>query len=344
MKQTVICGVAARSGGHIIPCLAKIEQERSDTTEVLFFTSHKALDTAISKQFPWVSQQVTLTLDNIPYKKPWMFPLFVWQFTKSFFKSLFIFLQKRPEKIISTGGYLSLPVCFAARCAFIPVELFELNVKPGKASRILAPLAKKLSICFKDTRKYLSRSCTLEPYPLRFSSNQVDPKHKTNALKALNYDEQKTTLFILGGSQGSIFLNTLICTVMQQLDRSKIQVIHQAGHNEIEQLRLFYKQMHIPAQVFAYEQNLVPYYQAADIVICRAGAGTLFETAFFKKTCITIPLEISGNTHQVDNAYAMHSMYPDLFTVLEQKNLIQNPMELATQLLYHLKEPKEKVQ
>ena len=123
---------------------------------------------------------------------------------------------------------------------------------------------------------------------------------------------------------------------MQYLDRTAIQIIHQAGNNEIKQLQLFYKQMHIPAQVFAYEQDLVPYYQAADIIICRSGAGTLFETAFFKKSCITIPLEIPGNSHQIDNAYAIQAMHPDFFTVLEQKEITKNPQALATQLLHHL--------
>lgn len=335
----IICGVAARSGGHIIPCLTKIKQECSDTTEVIFFSSHKEIDAAISKQFPWISEQIILTLDNIPYSKPWLLPLFIWQFTKSFLKSFFIFIKKRPQKVISTGGYLSLPVCFAARCALIPVEVLELNVKPGRASQVLAPFAKKFSICFQDTQKHIRQSCTLEPYPLRFTSDLAEPQHKINALKQLNYDSNKTTLFILGGSQGSIFLNTLICNVIQQLDRSNIQIIHQAGHNEVEQLNLFYKQMHVPARVFAYEQNLVSYYQASDIVICRSGAGTLFETAFFKKPCITIPLEIPGNTHQMDNAYAIHTMHPNLFTVLEQKDLIQNSEKLVTQLLYHLKKP-----
>lgn len=336
MKQTVLCGVAARSGGHIIPCLTKIKQERTDTTHVIFFTTHTALDASISKEFPWISRHIILTLDNIPYKKPWRFPLFIWQFTKSFFKSWFIFLQYKPEKIISTGGYLSLPVCLAARCAFVPVELFELNVQPGKASRVLAPLAKKLSICFKDTQQYFKRSCTLEPYPIRFSSELINPEHKIEALKALEYDTKKKTLFVLGGSQGSLFLNTLICSTIQHIDRSQIQIIHQAGHHEIEQLKLFYEEMRIQAQVFAYKQNLAPYYQAADIVICRAGAGTLFETAFFKKSCITIPLEITGNTHQIDNAYAIQKMYPNLFTVLNQNLLTQNPGELVKELSYLL--------
>jgi UDP-N-acetylglucosamine--N-acetylmuramyl-(pentapeptide) pyrophosphoryl-undecaprenol N-acetylglucosamine transferase len=341
MKSSIICGVAARSGGHIIPCLTRIAQERNQDTDVLFFTTHTSLDATISKQFPWINNHITLTLDNVPYKKPWLFPLFAWQFIKSFFTSLFIFIQKRPQKIISTGGYISLPVCLAARCAFIPIELLELNVKPGKAARFIAPFARNLFTCFKDTQKYFRSSCSLLPYPVRFNLEDKQSNKKAKALASLNYDTTKTTLFILGGSQGSIFLNNAICRTIQLLDRSNLQIIHQAGANEVEQLQLFYKQMHISARVFSYEQQIVQYYQAADIVICRSGAGTLFETAFFQKKCITIPLEIPGNTHQVDNAYAMHNMHPQLFTVLEQKTLSNDATALATQVLYLLQKPTE---
>ncbi|MFT6765320.1 MAG: UDP-N-acetylglucosamine--N-acetylmuramyl-(pentapeptide) pyrophosphoryl-undecaprenol N-acetylglucosamine transferase [Alteromonas naphthalenivorans] len=339
MKKTIICGVAARSGGHIIPCLTRIEQERSKDTDVFFFTTHTELDATISKQFPWIAKHITLNFDNVPYKKPWLLPLFMWQFTRSFFKSLVVFIQNRPQKIVSTGGYISIPVCLAARCLLIPVELLELNVKPGKASRFIAPCAKNLFITFKDTQKYFRRSCSLLPYPVRFAIKDKQTHHKTKALASLDYDPEKITLFILGGSQGSTFLNNLICRTIQFLDRSKLQIIHQSGTNETEHLTTFYEQMHIPAHVFSYEQQITKYYQAADIVICRSGAGTLFETAFFEKQCITIPLEIAGNTHQVDNAYAMHTMHPQLFTVLEQKTIAQDPMLLATQLLYLLNLP-----
>ena len=97
-------------------------------------------------------------------------------------------------------------------------------------------------------------------------------------------------------------------------------------HNE--NLQNFYKTIGINGTVFAYEQNLAPYYQIADLIICRSGAGTLFETLFFKKTCITIPLETTTTDHQLDNAYALQEEYPHLFYVLRQKDLQQDSIKL----------------
>ena len=222
----------------------------------------------------------------------------------------------------------------AAKVLRIPVELFELNVIPGKASRVLAPLSNALFTCFKATEKHFGRSCTLAPYPLRFTPDVIDATHKEKALENLHYDKTKKTLLILGGSQGSTFLNVQLCNTLSVAPPDTFQVIHQTGHAHIKELETFYKQLNIPAQVFAYKQDLIPYYQAADIVICRAGAGTLFETAFFKKQCITIPLEIASTSHQVDNAYAMQENHPQLFKVMRQKELENDSSLLLKSLLY----------
>lgn len=334
MNGPVICGVAARSGGHIIPCLTLIQKERSPNTKVLFFSSNLSLDETIGEQFPWITQRISLHLGNVPFKKPWLFPFFIIQFAHSFFKSLYYLIKWHPTKIVSTGGYLSIPVCIAAKVLRIPVELFELNVIPGKASKVLAPLSRTLFTCFKETQKHFNRSCTLAPYPLRFTSNVVNPNHKQKALETLGYDPSKKTLLILGGSQGSTFLNVQLCNTLSAAPLNTFQVIHQTGHAHIQKLQDFYKQLDIPSHVFAYKQDLTPYYQAADIVICRAGAGTLFETAFFKKKCITIPLEIVSTSHQIDNAYAMQKAHPDYFTVLRQKELESDSSLLLISLLY----------
>ncbi len=332
--MNTIAGVAARSGGHIIPCLTLIQKARNDDTQVLFFTSHTELDSTIGKQFPWITTRVELTLENVPYKRPWRFPLFALQCILSFFKSLYYLARSRPTKLVSTGGYLSLPVCLAAKMLWIPVELFELNAVPGKATRALAPLATTLFTCFETTALTVSKKCTLAPYPLRFDTQEAEPIHKQKACEALHYDSSKKTVLVLGGSQGSTFLNVLLCNTLSAAPYETFQIIHQTGHAHIQGLQEFYKTLNITATVFDYQQNLAPYYQAADIVICRSGAGTLFETAFFKKKCITIPLETATNTHQVDNAYAIQKQYPELFTVIRQKELEDDSTLLLTKLLY----------
>lgn len=332
--MNTIAGVAARSGGHIVPCLTLIQKARTEDTQVLFFTTSTELDTTIGKQFPWITKRIELTLENVPYKKPWRFPLFGLQCTVSFFKSLYYLARYKPAKLVSTGGYLSLPVCLAAKILRIPIELFELNAVPGKATRVLAPLATTLFTCFEITALTFSKKCTLAPYPLRFNLQDTEPIHKQKACIALQYDNTKKTVLVLGGSQGSTFLNVLLCNTLSAAPEKMFQIIHQTGHGHIQELKKFYKTLNMTAIVFDYQQNLTPYYQAADIIICRSGAGTLFETAFFNKKCITIPLETITNTHQVDNANAIKKQYPDLFTVIRQSELEKDSSLLLTTLLY----------
>ena len=228
MKKKVICGVAARSGGHIIPCLTLIEKSKQDhpETTVLFFTSHSDIDTTIGKQFSWITHKITLSLGNIPYRRPWLFIPFFFNLTISFIKSFYYLIKHRPLKVISTGGYLSIPVCIAAKFLLIPIELFELNVIPGKATRFLSPLATELLICFPMTKKYFSHSCRLVPYPLRFKTEDKN-LHQT---LPFTVDQKKKIIFILGGSQGSDFLNTYIVNALKKSKEKNIQIIHQTGY------------------------------------------------------------------------------------------------------------------
>ena len=81
--------------------------------------------------------------------------------------------------------------------------------------------------------------------------------------------------------------------------------------------------LEIPAVVFAYKEDLAPCYGAADIIISRGGAGSLFEALFFNKPCIAIPLETSSTAHQKDNARALSQNYPELFTMLTEQEIKQ---------------------
>ena len=78
----------------------------------------------------------------------------------------------------------------------------------------------------------------------------------------------------------------------------------------------YYQSKNIPALVFTFDQNLAPYYAKADLIICRAGSGQLFEATYFNKRCITIPLEMKNNNHQLYNALAIKAAHPTLFTIV----------------------------
>jgi len=340
-KSNTVCFVAGRSGGHLIPALTLAHKAQTENrqTKILFFSTSTKLDKKITETAQNIDWHVPLTLENVPYKKIYRYPIFFWHFFQSLFIALRQLRKKKPSVVISTGGYIALPVCFAAKMLGIPIELFELNVVPGKTTRFLSPVARTIHLCFEKTKRLLSaQKCKLSNYPNRFSCPTDNQPSREHMLKKIGFSPEKKTVLVLGGSQGSLFINNLIKQwISHEHDlHNTVQVIHQIGTFDDTDWPALYKKMHVGALVFDFCNDLATYYPVADLVICRSGAGSLFETMFFKKQCITIPLETKTNTHQVHNALAMQQLHPTLVTVLRKKELLSNQKLFANTIEHTL--------
>lgn len=330
-----ICFVAGHSGGHIIPCaiLAKQNIEISPKNKVIFFTTNITTDKDILKNYKNIlNQEINLPIKNLP-KNIFYYPKFIIKFTYSFFKSFFELAKLEPTKIVSTGSLVSIPVCLAGKLLSIPIELYELNVEPGKTVSFLAKLIKpKIFICFSKTKEYLPKqNCILVPYPIRFDSKIKNMSQK-EALDNIGFPQNKKTILIIGGSQGSLFINNLIMNFIKKAPDilNQINIIHQTGSIRLAMLAQndrevdwqgFYKQKNISAITFDFNNEMTNFYLAANLIICRAGAGTLAEILFFGKKCITIPLETKTTSHQLLNSQAIQDERPDLFKVIRQKDI-----------------------
>ena len=320
----ILCFVAGKSGGHLLPCITKAEKIlQSDTTsQVYLFSSGSSLDEKIMEKHPAINHYVPAAIDSIPYKQPWLFPVFIFNLGAYFFNSLYKLWNIKPAKIISFGGLNSIPVCLAGKILGIPFELYELNVEPGRAVKFLSYFTDCIYICFEQTAQYFkNKKCVLTPYPVRFTdADRIYDRAKL--LKDCNLSADRKTIVILGGSQGSLFVNQAIKNCLEHDPQlcKKIQIIHQIGIYDQDDYKIFYEQHHIPAVVFAYNEQLQNFYNLADLIICRAGAGTLFEAEFFKKQCIIIPLQTDLNDHQLENAQAMAQMHADRFSVMMQQD------------------------
>lgn len=324
MKKKYICFVAGKSGGHLLPCLTAAKKiiDHDATKEILFFSTKGKLDNQLLQRYPFIQQQCALPLSSLSRKNIISLIRFIITFFYSFFISLWVLYRIKPEKIISMGGAVSLPVCFAGVVLRIPLELLELNAIPGKALEMLAPLASTISCCFKETQKYFSQKCYITSYPLRFT--KADSLPVTVARTHLGLDPHKKTIFIIGGSQGSVFINDCIKKWVEKSScNGEIQVIHQTGSYDTIDWNTFYKDHKIDCFTFSFYHALEYCYSAADLIICRAGAGTLFEVAFFDKPCITIPLETSATTHQLNNARSFNQMYKNI-VVLRQEEIFSS--------------------
>lgn len=307
--------VAGKSGGHIIPALTLARQYSG--RELAMITTDSDLDRSLIAAAP-----VKLAHDTLPLGKRQGYL----QLMRSCLVALKLLRRYRPERVISMGGLVSVPVCLVARLLGIPYELYELNVKPGKAVHFLASGAEKIYGCFAATKQYLPRA-ERASYPLRFQS-----QHKVERAQAchlLGLNPEKKVIMIVGGSQGSHFLNELAQALVGLGD---VQILHQTG----QQVTAGEQVASCSWVTQAYVQDIHLWYSAADVVITRAGAGALHELMFFGKQGLIIPLESASTDHQVDNAHACAAEDPTRWLVVRQHELKENPelfMHKITQLL-----------
>src|ERR1700735_464553 len=136
--KSVVAFVAGRSGGHILPALTLAHNAKHEGKTVLFFSTTHQLDQKIIKGNPDVDQYIPLSLIGFSLTNPFKLLLFMTQLISTCIKALRILRTHKVEEIVSTGGYISIPVCFAARMLKIPICLYELNVIPGRASYTIA--------------------------------------------------------------------------------------------------------------------------------------------------------------------------------------------------------------
>ena len=331
-KNQVICFVAGKSGGHIIPCLTLAQQHRAKYPDanILFFSTNTPLDKKILSGSTIITKHIPLPLSRFTISQVYRYPLVALQALYSLVVSFFYLYQHKPTKLISTGGIVSIPVCCAAFVLRIPIELYELNAVPGKTIKLLSPLSQTILVVFLGAQKHFAHyPCTLTPYPVRYAREDKNIRQDA-ARSMLNLKQNKKTVLILGGSQGSLFLNNMVRQWLEQnpVLHDTIQIIHQIGSHDPINWSEWYKKQSINAMVFSYQQDLAYHYIAADLVVCRAGAGTLFEVQFFNKPCIIIPLSAKTTTHQVDNARAMKNQFPNQFYLFLQDTVKHNPDEL----------------
>ena len=326
MNKNTLCFVAGRSGGHIVPALTHAQEAKRAHKDcsIIFFSTSTALDASIIKASPLIDFHIPLPLPGVP-RNPLKIPLWISAFLGSCFTSLRTLRMHRPIKVVSMGGYISLPVCIAAWMLRIPVELHELNAVPGRATKVLARFATTIVVCFEEAQKYFeTKKCVVAPYPVRFAlENQITTQA---ALAANGFQPGRKMILIIGGSQGSAFINTIIkdWLSLNEYAHSLIQVIHQTGKSTLTDWNKLYQDYDIPAVTFEYCADMHSSYQAADLIICRSGAGSLFEALYFNKPIITIPLQTRTTAHQIDNAQAMAHRYPDLVTIIHEKEIRTN--------------------
>ncbi len=240
-------------------------------------------------------------------------------------QSFFWLFIANPEIILSKGGYGSFPVAVSARILGIPVFLQESDIVAGLASRKTARYAAAVFVSFPKTEGFLARKMILTGNPIR---RELMSGSKEEAAKTFNLKGGRPLILIIGGSQGAQRINDKILDALMELLK-EYELIHLTGQKNADQVA---KESKIAASAealdyyhplgFADERALANAYAAADMIISRAGGGSIFEIAAVKKPSILIPLPESAQNHQLKNAYTYAESGAAL--VMEENNFTRH--------------------
>ena len=228
-----------------------------------------------------------------------------------------ILRQEKPTAVISFGSYLGVAVVIAAWLQRIPVFLHEQTVVAGKANLISARFARQIFLTWEQSKSYFPPHKSLVVgLPLR--SSILKPS-KTNK------KQSKPTILVLGGKQGSHFINQLIFQLLPDL-ASSFNLIHQTGTSSVTndyQKALELKQSlslsHYHPYGYIDENTIGQFLHQADLVISRSGAHTTYELAYLAKPCILIPFEYTHKKEQLQNARILEKT--GQAAILRQQNL-----------------------
>jgi UDP-N-acetylglucosamine--N-acetylmuramyl-(pentapeptide) pyrophosphoryl-undecaprenol N-acetylglucosamine transferase len=236
-------------------------------------------------------------------------------------------LRIYPDVIVSKGGYASVPPLIAARILRIPVVIHESDSKPGRGSLFAARFAKKIAIAFESAAPYFPKSAqdkiARTGTPVRKALMHVEPE---GARQELGLDRGVSTLFVLGGSQGSVKINETVLSALPDLV-AFANVIHQTGLANLADVEK------ISRVILAENEHASRYHPfgyltetamrraggAADLVISRAGANSIAEIAMWGKPAIIIPIPEAVSHDQRTNAYAYART--GAAAVVEEENL-----------------------
>lgn len=221
-------------------------------------------------------------------------------------KALQLIADFKPDVVVGVGGYASGPILFAASLKKVPYLIQEQNSYAGITNKWLGKKAAKICVAFDDMDQFFPAGNILKTgNPVRKDVVDIVQKHHAGA-ELLKLDPLKRTILVTGGSLGAGTLNKSIEKHLQELIDADVQVIWQTG-------KFYYKgivervglNFHPNIRILEFLNKMDMAYAAADLIISRAGAGTIAELCLIKKPVILVPSPNVAEDHQTKNAMAL---------------------------------------
>ncbi len=251
-------------------------------------------------------------------------------------QSIYISFRERPNILFSKGGFVAVPVVFAAWLLRIPVISHESDVTPGLANRLCYPFVKKLCVNFPETKEYLgSDNVIVTGSPVRQS---LLYGRGQRGIDLLGFSEDKPIILVFGGSLGATTINRVVRDSLHRL-LSRYQVVHITGSGNLD------KSIDLPGyqQWEFLDEDFGDVLAASSVVVSRAGANSIYELLVTRKPHILIPLSsIASRGDQLVNAETFAArgysrvLLEENFTCTSLTELIDNTYTNRSNIVEHI--------
>jgi len=303
-KRIIISG--GGTGGHIFPAIAIANalKKLDPATEILFVGASGRME---MEKVPAAGYKIIgLDIQGIQRKSIWKNLMFPVKLLRSVRRAVQIIKDFKPNAAVGVGGYASGPLLYAASLKGIPTLIQEQNSYAGITNKWLGAKAKKICVAFDGMEKFFPFERIIKTgNPIRKESVNIAGKHM-QALELYKLSSFKKTILITGGSLGARTLNNSILAGIDKIVAADVQVIWQTGKFYYKTIMEQLGENRNPAIcVVEFLNRMDLAYAAADIVISRAGAGTIAELCVIKKPVILVPSPNVAEDHQTKNALAL---------------------------------------
>lgn len=324
-KKLIVLSGGGTGGPSVVPlALAKAYRRLDPSAHFLFLGINEGFE---RKLFEADFQALAVDYLALPAGKwrryfSFLNLLDIFKIIVAFFKALFLFYRVRPDLIISAGSFASVPVVWAGRLLKIHILIHQQDVRPGLANRLMAPWADRVSVAFAKSIDDYGARAILIGNPGDSSGISVADLLSVRKKFAINTD--RPFLLVTGGGSGAVFLNKLFFATLPFLS-ADWQIIHQTGTGKGAGAPI--RQDYQVVESIDH-QDFLALLACADVVVARAGLGSLGELSLLAKPSILIPIP---NSQQEDNAAYFQGKGAAI--VLSQANLEAKELAAALQTL-----------
>lgn len=294
------------TGGHVFPAIAIADalKQIDATTEILFVGAQGKLE---MEKVPKAGYPIKgLKISGFQRKLSFKNFINVFNLLGSLWKAYWIVRNFNPDVVVGVGGYASGPTLEMAYRQGIPILVQEQNSYAGVTNKLLAKKAAKVCVAYPNMERFFPKEVIqLTGNPVRKDIANLDD-FRAEGIKHFGLDPHKKTILVFGGSLGAKTLNIAMRFNAEEIEKlTDIQILWQAGKLYIEEYKDCATAQLPNVKIRPFLDRMDLAYAVADVVICRAGAGTISELCLVGKPTVLIPSPNVAEDHQTENAKAL---------------------------------------